>query len=123
MAELIALFNDISTPLKLLWAVWLMWAVVQTVWYRRGRVVPALPPRSVPSYGSGQRRSAPVSSQPLRNDVAKLHEAVAQRKVSRDAGSTGSATARPDAQPSTGAAAVESAPAASPQSQEVVVTL
>jgi hypothetical protein len=119
MAELIALLNEISTPVKLLWAVWLIWAVVQTVWYRRGRVIPPQPPRSVPSYGSGQRRSAPVSNQPLRSDVAKLHEAVAQRKVSRDAGSN--ATARPAGQNATGAAAVEPAPAASPQSPEAVV--
>jgi hypothetical protein len=118
MAELIALLNEISTPLKLLWAVWLMWAVVQTVWYWRGRIVPAPPPRSVASYGSGQRRSAPVSNQPLRSDVAKLHEAVAQRKVVRVAG--GSATVRPDGQTATGAA-VEPAPAASPQSPEAVV--
>jgi hypothetical protein len=88
MVDLMSVFNDVSLTVKVLWAVWMMWAVAQFVWLRRARVV-AAPPRTLPSpsYGAGQRRSAPVSNQPLRQDVAKLQEAVAQRKMREAAAS------------------------------------
>jgi hypothetical protein len=40
MAEFIHLVNDISTPVKLGWAVVLVWGTVQIMWYRHGRIVP-----------------------------------------------------------------------------------
>jgi len=41
MAAFIHLVNDISTPVKLGWAIVLVWSVVQVMWYRRGRSVSA----------------------------------------------------------------------------------
>jgi hypothetical protein len=43
MADLLRLFGDISTFLKLAWAGWLVWGTVQVVWYCRARVLPAAP--------------------------------------------------------------------------------
>jgi hypothetical protein len=37
MTDLIALVNQISTSVKVSWAVWLAWALIQIEWYRRGR--------------------------------------------------------------------------------------
>jgi hypothetical protein len=37
MSDLIALVNQISTSVKVSWAVWLAWALIQIEWYRRGR--------------------------------------------------------------------------------------
>jgi hypothetical protein len=39
MAAFIHLVNDISTPVKLGWAIVLVWSAVQVMWYKRGRLV------------------------------------------------------------------------------------
>jgi hypothetical protein len=43
MSEVLAVVNDLSMTVKVGWAVWVVWCVVQVVWYRRGVRQPALP--------------------------------------------------------------------------------
>lgn len=35
MADVLALANDVSTPIKVAWILWLAWGIVQIGWYRR----------------------------------------------------------------------------------------
>jgi hypothetical protein len=43
MAALIQLVQDLSTPVKLGWALCALWFVAQVLWYRRGRLIPVRP--------------------------------------------------------------------------------
>ena len=67
MVDLLRLFSDMSTFLKLAWAGWLVWCAVQIVWYRRARVLPAAPePLSRDQTAERPLASAVISVEPPR---------------------------------------------------------
>ena len=43
MSEVLAVLNDLSMTVKVGWGVWLVWCVVQVVWYRSAVRQPAIP--------------------------------------------------------------------------------
>jgi hypothetical protein len=43
MTEVLAVVNELSIGVKIGWAVWLVWCVVQFEWYRRALRRPAVP--------------------------------------------------------------------------------
>jgi hypothetical protein len=64
MDELLTVVRDVSPFLKIGWAGWLLWAVVQIAWYRFGRRAPSpvvrawLPPP--PAVREPRARRVPV---------------------------------------------------------------
>ena len=53
--DLMAILDDLSLPVKVAWGVWVMWAVVQAIWYWRSR------PQD-PVYRTAVARQRPSSS-------------------------------------------------------------
>jgi hypothetical protein len=60
MRDLLFVVAGLSTPVKVAWAVWMLWGVGQLLWYRRSRtqdsayVPPYVPPRT---HSSAARRA------------------------------------------------------------------
>jgi hypothetical protein len=53
--DLMAILDDLSQPVRIAWAVWFVWAVVQTVWYWRSRPQEAVYRTAVPRTRSASR--------------------------------------------------------------------
>ena len=61
MADLAVLLNQLSTPIKVGWMLWLAWSAVQVLWYRRLPVAePVLQP--VPRPRLERRRPEPPTA-------------------------------------------------------------
>jgi len=53
--DLMAILDDLSLPVKVAWGVWVMWAVVQAVWYWRSRPQDPVYRTAVPRTRSASR--------------------------------------------------------------------
>jgi hypothetical protein len=53
--DLLAILDDLSQPVRVAWAVWFVWAVVQTVWYWRSRAQDPVYRTAVPRTRSASR--------------------------------------------------------------------
>ncbi len=60
--DVIALVNDISTPIKVSWILWFAWGIAQAGWYQRAHVTApatAATPRPLPQRPRGVARKRP----------------------------------------------------------------
>jgi hypothetical protein len=78
--DLMAILDDLSLPVKVAWGVWVMWAVVQAIWYWRSR------PQN-PVYRTAVARQRPSSSR-----IAAASRSSGSHQVARQA-------SRPETEP------------------------
>jgi len=80
MADVIGLINDISPSVKLAWVGVLVWAAVQIVWYRRGRVLPGEAETLANGWSAG--RQFPSVTRPPETDPTEVPRPLAALPVS-----------------------------------------
>jgi hypothetical protein len=87
VTDLIAVVNQISTSIKISWAVWLAWCLLQIQWYRRGRTIAPAPHRAPATpFRPDPHQVLPLrswSDSPVWESASRAESAVTVTDVSR----------------------------------------